>query len=101
PSDTGATGPGGTGATGFDGTGPTGPDGTAVTGPSGTGMARSSGTGLTGLTERLAAAGGSLTAGSRARGGFDVTAELPLDAEDARPAGAGDVRSDTDVYVGR
>ncbi|WP_330457572.1 sensor histidine kinase [Streptomyces sp. NBC_00820] len=37
------------------------------------------GTGLTGLTERLAAAGGSLTAGPSARLGFTVTAELPLD----------------------
>jgi two-component system sensor histidine kinase DesK len=46
------------------------------------------GTGLTGLTERLAAAGGSLTAGPRARGGFAVSAELPLDvgATDANSA---------------
>ncbi|MFI6372180.1 histidine kinase [Streptomyces sp. NPDC050546] len=45
------------------------------------------GTGLTGLTERLAVAGGSLTAGPRARGGFAVTAELPLDVDtaDAHP----------------
>ncbi|MFF2851507.1 sensor histidine kinase [Streptomyces sp. NPDC058001] len=35
------------------------------------------GTGLKGLTERLAAAGGSLTAGPAAPGGFLVTAELP------------------------
>lgn len=38
------------------------------------------GTGLTGLRERLAAAGGSLTAGPGRRGGFTVTAELPADA---------------------
>ncbi|WP_330468049.1 sensor histidine kinase [Streptomyces longwoodensis] len=37
------------------------------------------GTGLTGLRERLAAAGGSLTAGPGAHGGFTVTAELPAD----------------------
>ncbi|MCC5475926.1 sensor histidine kinase [Streptomyces sp. NPDC059680] len=36
------------------------------------------GTGLKGLTERLAAAGGSLTAGPSPRGGFAVTAELPV-----------------------
>ncbi|MFG3722241.1 sensor histidine kinase [Streptomyces massasporeus] len=117
---TGPTGPGSTGPTGLDGAGPTGLDGTGVTGsgdtgptspgspgpsgPVGTGGTRpggSGGTGLTGLSERLAAAGGSLVAGSRARGGFDVTAELPLDVEDAQPAGAGDFRSDADVYVGR
>ncbi|MFF0286136.1 sensor histidine kinase [Streptomyces sp. NPDC005262] len=40
------------------------------------------GTGLKGLTERLAAAGGSLTAGPRPDGGFLVTAELPVDATD-------------------
>lgn len=38
------------------------------------------GTGLKGLTERLAAAGGSLEAGRAPRGGFLVTAELPVDA---------------------
>ncbi|MHA5053021.1 sensor histidine kinase [Streptomyces sp. SD15] len=37
------------------------------------------GTGLKGLTERLATAGGSLEAGPGTRGGFTVTAELPLD----------------------
>ncbi|WP_217252435.1 histidine kinase [Streptomyces sp. AC602_WCS936] len=37
-----------------------------------------SGTGLTGLTERLATAGGSLTAGAGAGGGFSVTAVLPV-----------------------
>ncbi|MET7379369.1 sensor histidine kinase [Streptomyces sp. NPDC005526] len=40
------------------------------------------GTGLKGLTERLAAAGGSLRAGPSPRGGFTVTAELPVDASD-------------------
>jgi two-component system sensor histidine kinase DesK len=39
------------------------------------------GTGLTGLRERLAAAGGSLTAGPGPRGGFTVTAELPAGPE--------------------
>jgi two-component system, NarL family, sensor histidine kinase DesK len=38
------------------------------------------GTGLKGLTERLAAAGGSLRAGPSPRGGFTVTAELPVDS---------------------
>ncbi|MFI9647720.1 sensor histidine kinase [Streptomyces sp. NPDC052040] len=40
------------------------------------------GTGLKGLTERLAAAGGSLRAGPSPRGGFTVTAELPVEAAD-------------------
>ncbi|WP_051864853.1 sensor histidine kinase [Streptomyces griseus] len=40
----------------------------------------SGGTGLTGLRERLAAAGGSLTAGPGPRHGFTVTAELPVEA---------------------
>lgn len=35
------------------------------------------GTGLKGLTERLAAAGGSLEAGESPAGGFEVRAELP------------------------
>ncbi|MFE9447924.1 sensor histidine kinase [Streptomyces sp. NPDC006739] len=39
------------------------------------------GTGLKGLTERLAAAGGSLRAGPASRGGFTVTAELPVDGD--------------------
>ncbi|MCS0605284.1 sensor histidine kinase [Streptomyces sp. LP11] len=47
------------------------------------------GTGLTGLTERLAAAGGSLTAGPTARGGFTVTAELPAHTEELAAAGTG------------
>ncbi|WP_406395800.1 sensor histidine kinase [Streptomyces sp. NBC_00887] len=42
------------------------------TGPAG-------GTGLKGLTERLAAAGGSLESGPGAQGGFTVAAELPVD----------------------
>jgi two-component system sensor histidine kinase DesK len=44
------------------------------------------GTGLKGLTERLAAAGGSLEAGPGARGGFVVSAELP--GEVAAPGAA-------------
>ncbi|MYW64544.1 sensor histidine kinase [Streptomyces sp. SID8379] len=45
------------------------------------------GTGLKGLTERLATAGGSLTAGPGLRGGFTVTAELPVgEGESARDA---------------
>ncbi|MEV5732155.1 histidine kinase [Streptomyces sp. NPDC052292] len=46
------------------------------------------GTGLTGLTERLAAAGGSLTAGPSPRGGFSVTAELPVEPARAAAVGA-------------
>ncbi|MEV4438460.1 sensor histidine kinase [Streptomyces sp. NPDC049577] len=37
------------------------------------------GTGLKGLTERLAAAGGSLTSGPESRRGFRLVAELPVD----------------------
>ncbi|WP_328889277.1 sensor histidine kinase [Streptomyces sp. NBC_00316] len=44
------------------------------------------GTGLKGLTERLAAAGGSLTAGPGQGGGFVVVAELPVDTTDAADA---------------
>ncbi|WP_408056012.1 sensor histidine kinase [Streptomyces luteolifulvus] len=40
------------------------------------------GTGLRGLTERLAAAGGSLTAGPGPRGGFVMTAELPVESSE-------------------
>ncbi|MFF8400304.1 sensor histidine kinase [Streptomyces sp. NPDC015684] len=40
------------------------------------------GTGLTGLTERLAAAGGSLSAGRSPQGGFTVTAELPVGSDE-------------------
>ncbi|MER5343258.1 sensor histidine kinase [Streptomyces mirabilis] len=57
-------------------------DGTG-TGASTTGLAEGiGGTGLKGLTERLAAAGGSLTASPSPRGGFTVTAELPVEAAD-------------------
>ncbi|MFJ4279476.1 histidine kinase [Streptomyces massasporeus] len=106
---TGPAGLDGARVTGSDGTGLSGPYGAVVTRSGGTGLtgpdtadvSRSGGTGLTGLAERLAAAGGSLTAGALTRGGFAVTAELPLDVEDARPAGAGDFRRDADVYVGR
>ncbi|WP_345667184.1 sensor histidine kinase [Streptomyces similanensis] len=44
------------------------------------------GTGLKGLTERLATAGGSLTAAPALRGGFTVTAELPRDPEELTAA---------------
>ncbi|MBO0914835.1 sensor histidine kinase [Streptomyces laculatispora] len=47
------------------------------------------GTGLKGLTERLAAAGGSLEAGPGPGGGFVVTAELPADASGASGDWAG------------
>lgn len=57
-------------------------DGTGVAG-----QTQGPGTGLTGLTERLATAGGSLTAGVEPRGGFSVTAELPV-REEERPVDA-------------
>ncbi|MFI0979099.1 sensor histidine kinase [Streptomyces sp. NPDC021093] len=41
------------------------------------------GTGLKGLTERLATAGGSLTSGPGPRGGFVVTAQLPVTARES------------------
>ncbi|MET9778646.1 histidine kinase [Streptomyces sp. NPDC006367] len=57
-------------------------------GTGGDGTVRGTGTGLTGLAERLAGAGGSLTASVAARGGFEVTAELPAGTRDAAgPAG--------------
>ncbi|MGW2642523.1 sensor histidine kinase [Streptomyces sp. NPDC001348] len=46
------------------------------------------GTGLKGLTERLAAAGGSLEAGPSPRGGFTVTAELPVEPTELAALGA-------------
>ncbi|MFE2585406.1 sensor histidine kinase [Streptomyces sp. NPDC059378] len=45
------------------------------------------GTGLKGLTERLAAAGGSLSAGPGPRGGFVVRAQLPVAAVEPEPDG--------------
>ncbi|MGW0836102.1 sensor histidine kinase [Streptomyces prunicolor] len=45
------------------------------------------GTGLKGLTERLATAGGSLRAGPSPRGGFTVTAELPVDSAELTSSG--------------
>ncbi|MET7679667.1 sensor histidine kinase [Streptomyces sp. NPDC005423] len=44
------------------------------------------GTGLKGLTERLATAGGSLRTGPSPRGGFSVTAELPVESADLAPS---------------
>ncbi|GHJ37965.1 sensor histidine kinase [Streptomyces sp. TS71-3] len=59
--------------------------------PDGTTGRTVGGTGLKGLTERLAAAGGSLTAGRGPRGGFLVTAELPVEpASDPAPAAGRD-----------
>ncbi|MFH9575504.1 sensor histidine kinase [Streptomyces sp. NPDC017454] len=58
-------------------------------GTGGDGSTRGPGTGLTGLAERLAAAGGSLTAGVAERGGFTVTAELPVESVEAESAQAG------------
>ncbi|MEU7134052.1 histidine kinase [Streptomyces sp. NPDC046261] len=58
------------------GVGSDGPTGAAAS-TGGTG-----GTGLKGLTERLAAAGGSLTSGPDGRRGFRLVAELPVDESD-------------------
>ncbi|MDQ1038978.1 two-component system sensor histidine kinase DesK [Streptomyces sp. V3I8] len=60
-------------------------DGTGVSDTSGTGPA---GTGLKGLAERLAAAGGALGAGAGTRGGFVVTAELPVLEPEPEPTAA-------------
>ncbi|WP_436841009.1 sensor histidine kinase [Streptomyces bobili] len=91
-----------------DGTGSTGTTGTEGAGMGGSGTGDSAtggyrtdgsrtdgplrgvgcGTGLTGLRERLASAGGSLTAGPAPHGGFTVAAELPADT--GRSSGAED-----------
>jgi two-component system sensor histidine kinase DesK len=69
-------------------------DGPGDGGPAATGPADADtigigigGTGLKGLTERLATAGGSLRAGPSPRGGFTVTAELPVEAAELMPSG--------------
>ncbi|MFG3345069.1 sensor histidine kinase [Streptomyces sp. NPDC048018] len=54
-----------------------------------TGTDSLSGSGLKGLAERMATAGGTLTSGPGQRGGYRVTAELPVEAADA-PATAAD-----------
>ncbi|EPD58736.1 sensor histidine kinase [Streptomyces sp. HGB0020] len=64
-----------------NGTGDTGTGEPSAASPPGIG-----GTGLKGLTERLAAAGGSLTAGPSPRGGFTVSAELPREPSDVPDA---------------
>ncbi|MFF8417272.1 sensor histidine kinase [Streptomyces sp. NPDC015680] len=55
------------------------------------------GTGLTGLTERLAASGGSLRAGPAPGRGFVVTAELPVDGPGPADEGAGTMEDDPPV----
>ncbi|MFH8656324.1 sensor histidine kinase [Streptomyces afghaniensis] len=72
---------GGEGAVADGGEGAGGRSGAGGAGGGAGGSGARGGTGLTGLTERLAAAGGSLTAGPRARGGFAVSAQLPLDVD--------------------
>ncbi len=53
----------------------------------GSGAGGGSGTGLTGLTERISLAGGSLTCGPGARRGFRLAAELPVsEAADSQEA---------------
>ncbi|MBK3627708.1 sensor histidine kinase [Streptomyces sp. MBT49] len=77
--DDGGSGSGEAG--GHNGCGEGGDAGRVGDGDPGAGACRApgDGTGLTGLRERLAAAGGTLTAGPDPRGGFRVTAELPLE----------------------
>ncbi|MFE5628379.1 histidine kinase [Streptomyces sp. NPDC056543] len=48
--------------------------------------AGSAGSGLKGLRERLATAGGTLDSGPAPRGGFRITAELPVDPQASREA---------------
>jgi signal transduction histidine kinase len=55
-----------------------------VAGPARSRPASGGGAGLTGLAERVTAAGGELTAGPQPDGGFSVRATFPLDAQ--RPA---------------
>jgi signal transduction histidine kinase len=53
------------------------------TGPPGGGAGHGSGNGIAGMTERAAALGGTLTAGPRPDGGFEVRARLPLPGEES------------------
>ncbi|GAB7108023.1 sensor histidine kinase [Streptomyces phaeofaciens JCM 4814] len=71
-----------------DGPGASSGGGEGADGGRGAACAGVGGTGLTGLRERLAAAGGSLTAGPGPRGGFTVTAELPMGMETSTATGA-------------
>jgi signal transduction histidine kinase len=47
------------------------------------------GHGLIGMAERAAAVGGSITAGPREEGGFEVSARLPLTGAAGSPGAAG------------
>ncbi|MFH0175522.1 sensor histidine kinase [Streptomyces cacaoi] len=58
------------------------------------------GTGLTGLRERLAAAGGTLTAGPGPRGGFTVTAELPVELPMSHSGTTTDTTAGTGTIAG-
>ncbi|MEU8523914.1 sensor histidine kinase [Streptomyces sp. NPDC048577] len=58
--------------------------------PSGHSAPSAPGSGLKGLTERVAAAGGTLTSGPGPRGGFRVTAELPVEPGVEGPGGPDD-----------
>jgi signal transduction histidine kinase len=60
-------------------------DGTAAPGANGT----KTGHGLIGMAERAAAVGGSITAGPREEGGFEVSARLPLTGAAGSPGAAG------------
>ena len=80
--DGGGHGDGGGGDGGGDGDGGGGDGGGGGGGGGEDTTSSAGGTGLKGLTERLAAAGGSLRAGPSPRGGFTVTAELPRETEE-------------------
>jgi signal transduction histidine kinase len=60
-------------------------DGTAAPGANGT----KTGHGLMGMAERAASVGGSITAGPREEGGFEVSARLPLTEAAGSPGAAG------------
>ncbi|WP_405816157.1 sensor histidine kinase [Streptomyces sp. NBC_01390] len=89
--DAGSTGPGGTGAgANAGGTVKTvrltiADNGTGLAAPMASTRPGVGGTGLKGLTERLAAVGGSLSAAPMPQGGFLVTAELPDLAVESPP----------------
>jgi len=63
--------------------GPPRPRDSAQAGGAGNGAGNGSGNGIAGMAERAAALGGTLTAGPRPDGGFEVRARLPLPGEES------------------